>query len=443
MPSRVVMPALLPAATDGRLEKWHVAEGQQVAAGDIIAEIATGTATMEIEAESEGRVEKILVPAGAGPIRPDTPLALIRVGSGQPKPVPGDPAHARQPGPAGAENPQHEEHLGDAVTMPRLTYREALRDALAEEMRRDPLVIVLGPEVVQNRGAAKVCQGLADEFGPERVVSTPPLEEGLTGLAIGAALQGLRPVVEFTSWASAVQAIDLIQGEAASAAFLSAGTVSVPIVFRGPNGWVPGGAGPASRCFASLFAQVPGLKVLVPATPADAKGLLKAAIREPGPVVILEAERLYASAGPVPASADWLVEIGAARIARPGSRMSIVAYGRAVATALEAADALAADGIEAEVIDLRSLRPLDLETVLASVAKTGRLLTVEDGWPQGSVGAEITASVAACAFATLAAPPLRIAGADVPMPYAAELEALALPDLRVVVAAAKTLLAAR
>ncbi len=441
MPSQVVMPALLPAATDGRLEKWYVAEGQEVAAGDVIAEIATGTATMEIEAESEGRVEKILVPAGAGPIRPDTPIALIRVASGAPKSPPADLASAQRSAPACAPSSPREE--ADGAAMPQLTYREALREALAEEMRRDPLVIVLGPEVVQNSGAAKVCRGLADEFGPERVVATPPLEEGLTGLAIGAALQGLRPVVEFTSWASALQAIDLIQGEAASAAFLSAGTVSVPIVFRGPNGWVPGGAGPPSRCFASLFAQVPGLTVLAPATPADAKGLLKAAIRAPGPVVVLEHERLYASAGPVPASSDWVAEIGAARVARPGTCLSIVAYGRAVATALEAADALSAGGIEAEVIDLRSLRPLDLDTVLASVLKTRRLLTVEDGWPQGSIGAEIAASVAARAFATLAAPPVRIAGADVPMPYAAELEAQALPNSRVVAAAAKSLVASR
>jgi pyruvate dehydrogenase E1 component beta subunit len=441
MPSQVVMPALLPAATDGRLEKWYVAEGQEVAAGDVIAEIATGTATMEIEALSEGRVEKLLVPAGAGPIGPDTPIALIRVASGAPSLAPASPASAQRPDPACAPSGSHDE--AGAEAMPLLTYREALREALAEEMRRDPLVIVLGPEVVQNRGAAKVCRGLADEFGPERVVATPPLEEGLTGLAIGAALQGLRPVVEFPSWASALQAIDLIQGEAASAAFLSAGTVSIPVVFRGPNGWVPGGAGPASHCFASLFAQVPGLTVLAPATPADAKGLLKAAIRALGPVVILEHERLYASAGPVPASADWVAEIGVARVARAGTALSIVAYGRAVATALEAADALSADGIEAEVVDLRSLRPLDLDTVLASVAKTRRLLTVEDGWPQASIGAEIVASVAARAFATLAAPPVRIAGADVPMPYAAELEALALPDSGVVAAAARSLVASR
>jgi pyruvate dehydrogenase E1 component beta subunit len=453
MQRQILMPALSPAMTDGRIAKWHVSEGQSVAVGDVIAEIVSATATMEIEAKSAGRVEKLLVPAGTACVKVNTPIAVIRAervrhetGRSDNAPSPPMPeACLRQEG--GGETAWRAQVAETADTQRAarghtqvLTYREALRDALAEEMRRDPDVFVLGAEVAQNRGAQKVCRGLLDEFGPARVVTTPALEEALTGLAIGAALAGLRPIVEFTSWAVALSAIDLILGDAAATSYVSGGAMTVPIVFRGRNGWSPGAAGPDSRCFASLLAQVPGLKVLAPSSPADAKGLLKAAIRDPGPVVLLEHERLYAVPGPVPTSPDWLVEIGSARIARAGRSVSIVAYGRAVATALEAAGLLAAQGIDAEVVDLRTLRPLDIETVLASVWKTRRLVTVEDGWPQGSIGSEIAATVVARAFGRLAAPPGRVAGADIPMPYAESLEALALPDSGSVIAGVKAAL---
>ncbi|HKZ95598.1 MAG TPA: pyruvate dehydrogenase complex E1 component subunit beta [Hyphomicrobiaceae bacterium] len=454
MRTEILMPALSPAMTDGRIAKWHVREGQTVAAGDVIAEIADASATMEIEAADAGRVERILVPAGTAGVKVNTPIAVIRaertaarlesvaVGvtalSGPDVPAPprrnGAAKRPAQPG----ETPQRSA-TGDCQI---LTYREALRDALAEEMRRDADVFLMGVDVAQNRGAPKVSQGLIDEFGPARVITTPPLEEAFTGLAVGAAFAGLKPVVEFQSWAIAFQAMHQILGVAAETYHVLGGEIAVPIVLRGPNGWAPGVPGQMSRCFASLFAHVPGLKVVAPASPADAKGLLKAAIRDPAPVIVLESELLYAASGPVPLAADWLVPIGTAHIARPGRHLSIVAYGRAVGTALMAAHDLARDGIDAEVVDLRSLRPLDLETVLSSVARTRRLLTVEEGWPMCSLGSEVCASVAIGAFRILAAPPVRVAGADVPMPYAASLEAAALPDPERVVGAAKSLLSA-
>ncbi len=319
-----------------------------------------------------------------------------------------------------------------------LTYREALRDALAEEMRRDPQVFLIGVDVAQNRGAQKVTQGLLDEFGPARVVATPALVESVTGLAIGAALSGLKPVVELTSWSSALEALQSIVTAAAQTHYLSGGTVTVPIVFRGPNGWVPGASGEQSLCCAALLAHVPGLKVVAPATPADAKGLLKAAIRDPGPVLVLEHERLYDSAGPVSVSADAITPIGSAHIARPGRNVSIVTFGRALLTALDAAELLEAHDVSAEVLDLRTLRPLDVEAVVASVSKTRRLVTVEEGWPQGGIGAEIAALVGARAFAQLAAPPTRVTGADLPMPYAFGLEQLAVPGAKRIAEAALT-----
>jgi pyruvate dehydrogenase E1 component beta subunit len=443
MQNKIVMPALSAAMKDGRIAKWHVREGQAVAAGDVIAEIATETATVEIEAKSEGRVEKILVPAGTAGVRVNTPIAVIRDANVAARPA--DKVAARRP----SQRPVH-----PAPALPRsrnpepvisgetgmLSYREALRDALAEEMRRDPAVFLLGVDVAQNRGAQKVSQGLLDEFGRARVITAPGLEDTFTGLAIGAALSGLRPVVEFTSWAIALEAIHHILGAAAETGYVSGGAMTVPIVLRGPNGWAPGMAGSQSRCFASLFAQVPGLKVVAPASPADAKGLLKASVRDPGPVVVLEHELLYGCVGPVPQSADWISPLGTARIARRGRDITIVAYGRAVYTALEAAQALDSDGVDAEVIDLRSLRPLDMDAVVTSVSRTRRLLTVEEGWPTCSLGSEITASVVARAFDRLAAPPGRLSGSDTPMPYAETLKALAVPDAGAIVTAARTVL---
>jgi pyruvate dehydrogenase E1 component beta subunit len=443
--TQVLMPALSPAMQGGRIAKWHVAEGQRVAAGDVIAEIATALATVEIEAVDEGRVEKILVPAGSSSVEANTPIAVIR--ADRDEAVPCARGGERDEGSRGAkayETKARSEEFSarSGSTDPQvITYREALRDALAEEMRRDPDVVLLGVEVAQNRGAQKVAQGLLDEFGPRRVVTTPVLDNAVTGLAIGAAFAGLKPVVEFTSWAVALETSASISS-AAAAHYLSGGELAVPIVFRGPNGWSPGAAGETSRCFGAFYARQPGLKVVAPASAADAKGLLKAAIRDPGPVIVLEHEMLYGVSEPVPASADWLVPIGSARIARAGRQVSVVAYARAVATALAAAEALAKNGIECEVIDLRTLRPLDIETVVASVHRTGHLVTVEDGWPLASIGSEVAAAVTERAFGLLAAPPERVAGADIPMPYAAELEALALPTTDSVVAAVRDVLGA-
>jgi pyruvate dehydrogenase E1 component beta subunit len=444
MQRQVLMPALSPSMTDGRIARWHVSEGQSVAAGDILAEIVTATATLELEAKNEGRVEKILVPAGATAVKINTPIALIHAEDTAPAPAqssavePPGTRKSRPVRPAGAGLSQKSEYaVQPAGGVQHLSYREALRDALAEEMRRDPDVFLIGADVAQNRGAQKVTQGLLDEFGPSRVVSTPALVECFTGLAIGAALSGLRPVVELASWSGALEAFQAIVTAAAQTHFLSGGTVTVPIVFRGPDGWVPGAAGEQSLCCAALFAHVPGLKVVAPATPADAKGLLKAAIRDPGPVLVLEHERLYDSAGPVPL-ADLATPIGTAHIARPGRDVSIVTFGRALLTALDAAELLETHGVSAEVLDLRTLRPLHVEAVTASVLKTRRLVTVEEGWPQGGIGAEIAALVGIAAFAQLAAPPQRVAGADLPMPYAFSLEQLAVPGAKRIAEAALT-----
>lgn len=440
MRDEIVMPALSPAMTDGKIAKWHVAEGQTVLAGDIIAEIETATATAEIEAKDEGRVERILVPAGTAGVRVNTPIAVIRpelagraAGPGHAAPTTAPPS----PAPSTRARPTKAERSGATHT---LSYREALRDALAEEMRRDGSVVLFGVDLAQNRGAPKVSQGLLDEFGPERVVTTPALEDAATGLAVGAALAGLRPVVEFRSWAVALEAVQYILATAAETGALSGGVMAVPIVFRGRNGWLPGAAGVDSRCYASLFAGVPGLKVVAPASPADAKGLLKAAIRDPGPVVVLEHELLYAETGPVPVSDDVVVEIGRARRLVPGRDLTIVAYGRAVSAALSAAAKLATAGIEAEVIDLVSLRPLDVATVADAVARTGRLVIVEEGWPDCSIGSEVSAAVVERAFDRLAAAPVRLAGRAAPMPYAPSLEADAIPGPDAIFAAAKAML---
>jgi pyruvate dehydrogenase E1 component subunit beta len=463
MPTEILMPALSPTMEEGKLAKWLVAEGESVKPGDVIAEIETDKATMEVEAVDEGKLAKILVPEGTEGVKVNTPIALLdgeaaptakgaaaspspRLrgegrGDGQPQtPTSGVPA-APTPAPARAPHPGPppvpEEPRGEGATITQ-TMREALRDAMAEEMRRDKDVFLMGEEVAQYQGAYKISQGLLDEFGPTRVIDTPITEQGFAGIGVGAAFAGLKPIVEFMTWNFAMQAIDQIVNSAAKTLYMSGGQVSCPIVFRGPNGAAARVAAQHSQCYSAWYAHVPGLKVLAPSSPADAKGLLKSAIRDPNPVLILENEVLYGSHGPVPKVKDWLVPIGKAHIVRPGRHVTIVSFARGMMYALDAAEQLAKEGIEAEVIDLRTLRPLDVETVIASVKKTNRIVTVEEAWPVCSVGSEICAQVAMQAFDYLDAPPAKVTGADVPMPYAANLEKLALPSAAQVIEAAKS-----
>jgi pyruvate dehydrogenase E1 component beta subunit len=453
MPTEILMPALSPTMEEGKLAKWLVEEGQMVKAGDIIAEIETDKATMEVEASDEGKVAKLLVPAGTEGVKVNTPIALLD-GEGAAAPSPrATPSSPRTPSargegrgegqpqartqPASAPHPSPlpvpEEARGEGVVQ---TMREALRDAMAEEMRRDKDVFLMGEEVAQYQGAYKISQGLLEEFGPMRVIDTPITEQGFAGIGVGAAMAGLKPIVEFMTWNFAMQAIDQIINSAAKTLYMSGGQMGCPIVFRGPNGAAARVAAQHSQCYSAWYAHVPGLKVVAPSNPADAKGLLKAAIRDPNPVLVLENEILYGASGPVPRG-DWVVPIGKARIAREGTHVTIVSFARGMVYALDAAEQLSADGIEAEVIDLRSLRPLDLETVLLSVQKTNRLVTVEEAWPVCSVGSEVCARVAMEAFDYLDAPPAKVSGADVPMPYAANLERLALPSTAQVIEAVK------
>jgi pyruvate dehydrogenase E1 component beta subunit len=469
MPTEILMPALSPTMEEGKLAKWLVAEGQDVKPGDVIAEIETDKATMEVEAVDEGKVAKLLVPEGAEGVKVNTPIALLdggapsqaRDATGSPPPrgeglgvggaPPTPPSEARespppQPSPTRGEGARAAPVAAAATPEPEIapgtetvvqTMREALRDALDEEMRRDKDVFLMGEEVAQYQGAYKISQGLLDEFGDKRVIDTPITEQGFAGIGVGAAFAGLKPIVEFMTWNFAMQAIDQIVNSAAKTHYMSGGQVSCPIVFRGPNGAAARVAAQHSQCYSAWYAHVPGLKVVAPSNPADAKGLLKSAIRDPNPVLVLENEVLYGSHGPVPKVEDWLVPIGKARIARPGAHVTIVSFARGMIYALDAAEQLAKEGIEAEVIDLRTLRPLDLETIVASVKKTNRIVTVEEAWPVCSVGSEICAQVAMQAFDYLDAPPAKVAGADVPMPYAANLERLALPNAAQVVEAAK------
>jgi pyruvate dehydrogenase E1 component beta subunit len=459
MPTPILMPALSPTMEDGKLAKWHVAAGSRIKPGDIIAEIETDKATMEVEAVDEGIVTEILIAAGTEKVKVNTPIAMIdaagaavtstpaRPNGGAPAmilPMPVAASATLATGPSVlVERPR--EIVVDAITpadAPTITQtmREALRDAMAEEMRRDPDVLLMGEEVAQYQGAYKVSQGLLEEFGPRRVIDTPITEQGFAGVGVGAAFSGLKPIVEFMTWNFGMQAIDQIINSAAKTLYMSGGQMGCPIVFRGPNGAAARVAAQHSQCFSAWYAHVPGFKVVAPSTPADAKGLLKSAIRDPNPVLVLENELLYGTSGPVPKAHDWLVPIGKARIARPGHDVTIVSFARAMNYALGAADALAEDGIEAEVIDLRSLRPIDWETILASVRKTNRIVTVEEAWPVCSIGSEICAQVAIQAFDHLDAPPAKVTGADVPMPYAANLEKLALPSAEQVVAAVRSVL---
>jgi pyruvate dehydrogenase E1 component beta subunit len=452
MPTEILMPALSPTMEEGKLARWLVAEGQDVKPGDVIAEIETDKATMEVEAVDEGKVSKLLVAEGTEGVKVNTPIALLdgeapsaaRSASASPSPAP-TPTPTAEPSavtekraptpPPVARAPEPEIAPGtETVTQ---TMREALRDAMAEEMRRDKDVFLMGEEVAQYQGAYKISQGLLDEFGDKRVIDTPITEQGFAGIGVGAAFAGLKPIVEFMTWNFGMQAIDQIVNSAGKTLYMSGGQVSCPIVFRGPNGAAARVAAQHSQCFSAWYAHVPGLKVVAPSNPADAKGLLKSAIRDPNPVLVLENEVLYGSSGPVPKVDDWLVPIGKARIARPGTHVTVVSFARGMVYALEAAVELAKEGIEAEVIDLRTLRPLDLETVVASVKKTNRIVTVEEAWPVCSVGSEICAQVAMQAFDYLDAPPAKVTGADVPMPYAANLERLALPNAAQVVEAAR------
>ena len=467
MPTEILMPALSPTMEEGKLAKWLVREGDPVRAGDVIAEIETDKATMEIEAAEDGRLGTILVPEGTEHVKVNRPIALL-VADGEeapaPAPVAARPSAASQDVPAAAlrvEEPppdlgeipplveeapagpqvapaEPEAEVPPGTATVKLTVREALRDAMAEEMRADPSVFVIGEEVGEYQGAYKVTQGLLDEFGPSRVIDTPITEYGFAGVGVGAAFAGLKPIVEFMTWNFAMQAIDHIINSAAKTLYMSGGKMHCPIVFRGPNGAAARVAAQHSQDFSSWYAHVPGLKVIAPYSAADAKGLLKAAIRDHGPVVFLENEILYGQSFDVPDLRDFVVPIGKALVARSGRHATIVSYSRGMAYALDAAKRLAEAGIEAEVIDLRTLRPLDMETVLASVRKTNRLVTVEEGWPVCSIGSEICARVAHEAFDHLDAPPLAVTGADVPMPYAANLEKLALPSVDQVVAAVKS-----
>jgi pyruvate dehydrogenase E1 component beta subunit len=456
---------------EGKLVKWHVGEGDPVRAGDVIAEIETDKATMEVESIDDGHVGKILVAEGTEHVPVNQPIAvLLTDGEGvaassspeaRPTAVPqheqrnrGEtPADVRatdlgearpeiEKAPAGPQiapqEPQAKAEVPPGTEMVSMTVREALRDAMAEEMRRDPSVFVLGEEVAEYQGAYKVTQGLLDEFGATRVVDTPITEYGFAGVGVGAAFAGLKPVVEFMTWNFAMQAIDHIVNSAAKTLYMSGGKMRCPIVFRGPNGAAARVAAQHSQDYSAWYAQVPGLKVIAPYTAADAKGLLKAAIRDPSPVIFLENEILYGQSFEVPKIDDFVLPIGKARIAREGKDVTIVSYSRGMAHALDGAQRLAEEGIEAEVIDLRTLRPLDIDTVVASVKKTNRLVTVEEGWPICSIGSEVCLRVTTEAFDYLDAPPAKVTGADVPMPYAANLEKLALPSVDQVVAAVKS-----
>jgi len=450
MSSDVLMPALSPTMTEGKIARWVKAEGDHVAPGDVLAEIETDKATMEVEAVDEGILAKIVIPEGTEHVAVNTPIAVIAmngedVSVAPPKPVARPaadppPVVAREqapppPSPIPVPPPADEPKYQGATST--ITVREALRDAIAEEMRRDESVFLMGEEVAEYQGAYKVSQGLLQEFWPRRVIDTPITEQGFAGVGVGASFAGLRPIVEFMTFNFAMQAIDQIINSAAKTRYMSGGQMSCPIVFRGPNGIASRVAAQHSQCYASWYAHCPGLKVVAPYTGADHKGLLKSAIRDPNPVVFLEHELVYGESFEVPQDPEFLVPIGKARIAREGDRVTITAFSRMVRLALQAAEELAKDGISAEVIDLRSLRPFDVATVAASVKKTNRLVAVEEGWPFAGIGAELAAVMMEECFDWLDAPVKRVAGKDVPLPYAANLEQLAVPQVADIVAAAR------
>jgi pyruvate dehydrogenase E1 component subunit beta len=460
MPIQVLMPALSPTMEKGNLSKWLKKEGEAIKSGDVIAEIETDKATMEVEATDEGTLGKILIPEGTADVAVNTPIATILADGesasdlGKPT-APARQEKAAESAPPAAEaksspapKPEHAPAAPKAVAEPdpevpegtemvTMTIREALRDAMAEEMRRDPDVFVMGEEVAEYQGAYKVTQGLLQEFGAKRVIDTPITEHGFAGVGIGAAMAGLKPIVEFMTFNFAMQAMDQLINSAAKTLYMSGGQMGCSIVFRGPNGAAARVAAQHSQDYSAWYSQVPGLKVIAPFSAADYKGLLKAAIRDPNPVIFLENEMLYGHSGPVPKLDDYVVPIGKARVVRTGGHVTIVSWSNGMSYALKAADELAKEGIEAEVIDLRTLRPMDTETIIASVKKTGRAVTVEEGWQQNGVGSEIAARIMKHAFDYLDAPVIRVSGKDVPMPYAANLEKLALPSAAEVVEAAK------
>jgi pyruvate dehydrogenase E1 component beta subunit len=460
MATNVLMPALSPTMEKGNLSKWLKKEGDTIKSGDVIAEIETDKATMEVEATDEGTLGKILVPEGTADVAVNTPIAMILndgedaaalKDAGAPSIVappfaPADkPPAAKAPAavpvataaPAPTPQKQAEPEVPEGTEMTTMTVREALRDAIAEEMRRDAAVFIMGEEVAEYQGAYKVTQGLLQEFGPVRVVDTPITEHAFTGLGIGAGIAGLKPIVEFMTFNFAMQAMDQLINSAAKTLYMSGGQLGCSIVFRGPNGPAARVAAQHSQDFTSWYSHVPGLTVIAPYTAADAKGLLKSAIRYPNPVIFLENEILYGHSFPVPKLDDFLVPIGKARIARAGAHVTIVAWSMGMTYALKAAEELAKEGIDAEVIDLRTIRPMDADTLVQSVKKTGRCVVVEEGWQQSGVGAEVAARLTEQAFDYLDAPIARVSGKDVPMPYAANLEKLALPSVAEVVAAAK------
>jgi pyruvate dehydrogenase E1 component beta subunit len=470
MPIPVLMPALSPTMEKGNLAKWVKQQGDKVKSGDIIAEIETDKATMEVEATDEGTLGQILVPEGTADVAVNTPIAVI-LSEGEDQaalsnfhaaaPAPQPPAQqpkgaesapqasaaqearapaapksaaAAPPPPAALPEPD----VPEGTEMVTMTMREALRDAMAEEMRRDPDVFVMGEEVAEYQGAYKVTQGLLQEFGKDRVIDTPITEHGFSGLGIGAALAGLKPVVEFMTYNFAMQAMDQLINSAAKTLYMSGGQMGCAIVFRGPNGAAARVAAQHSQDYSAWYSHIPGLTVIAPYTAADAKGLLKSAIRYPNPVMFLENEILYGHSSPVPKLDDYTVPIGKAKIARPGEHVTLVAWSMGMSYALKAAEELEKEGLSAEVIDLRTLRPMDTATIVESIKKTSRCVVVEEGWPQSGVGAEISARIMEHAFDWLDAPVMRVSGKDVPMPYAANLEKLALPAVAEVVEAAKS-----
>ena len=446
MATQILMPALSPTMTEGKLAKWLKNVGDDIRAGDVIAEIETDKATMEVEAVDEGKLARILVDEGTEGVAVNTPIAVLSMnGEDVAAPAPAPATRTEAPAPAAHVATPPATAPVSAIAEPEkdwgptkpITVREALRDAMALEMRRDGDVFLLGEEVAQYQGAYKISQGLLEEFGPRRVVDTPITEHGFTGMAVGAALNGLRPIVEFMTFNFSMQAIDQIINSAAKTLYMSGGQMGCPIVFRGPNGAASRVGAQHSQCYASWYAHVPALKVVSPWSSADAKGLLRAAIRDPNPVIVLENEILYGQTFDCPVDEDFILPIGKAKVERTGRHVTLVAFSIMVGVAMKAAEALAEQGIEAEVINLRSLRPLDTATIVESVKKTSRLVTVEEGWPFAGIGAEVAMQVIEHAFDYLDAPPARVHGVDVPLPYAANLEKLALPQPDWVVAAVK------
>ena len=445
----ILMPALSPTMTEGKLAKWLVKEGDVVTSGTILAEIETDKATMEFEAVDEGRIGKIIVSAGTEGVAVNQPIATLLADGEKADAAPRATAAPKQetkaeakpaaaaPPPPKAATPAAPNNDSQNSSWKTQTVREALRDAMAEEMRRNPNVFLMGEEVGQYQGAYKISQGLLDEFGEKRVVDTPITEHGFAGLGVGAAFGGLVPIIEFMTWNFGMQAIDHIINSAAKTLYMSGGQMGCPIVFRGPNGAAARVGAQHSQCYASWYAHVPGLKVVAPWSAADAKGLLKASIRDPNPVIFLENEMLYGQSFPVPDAEDFLLPIGQAKVERPGKDVTITAFSIMVGKALKAAEELAALGIDAEVINLRTIRPLDTATIISSVQKTNRCVSCEEGWATSGVGAEIAAVIMEQAFDHLDAPVLRVAAKDVPLPYAANLEQLALPQVADIVAAVK------